>query len=299
MEIEFIPVKRKLSTIALTPGKTIFKKVWANTFRVRAAIPDYGQKISEHYAEFIGDGLADLGRRISIPFDFSSFGLIIHFDKHQEINLYDSDFVLDVKEAIRQFGPLILRNAYMSSKCRSEVHRNIFPDLNFHIDRGSNQENQYSLYCRDPFDPVQKAPRASSTLLIANIIGHLQAKKEGQNPDNHHQPLYTIFSNEDLSPLFDKILLHQPWAEPEGTGEICVLDNSTVLHASYYRERQGYPHRRSLSFLIRAGLFLFRDRPAIAGGEAPYYAGAGKRNAETGLQESGEGHDAGSGHVGR
>lgn len=247
MEIKFTSIKQELNTLALTPKKTISGKVGSpaesNTFRARAAIPDYGQKISEHYAEFIRNGLADLSRRISTPFDFSSFGLIIQFDKPQEIELYDEEFALDqdVKEAIRQFGPVILRNAYMSSKCRSEGQRNIFPDLSFHIDRGSTQDNQYSLFCRDPFDEVQKAPRESSTLLIANIIGYLQAKKQGQNPPDRLKKLYAIFDNEDLPPLFDKILLHQPWAEPEGTGEICMLDNRTVLHASYYRGAQGYP----------------------------------------------------------
>lgn len=247
MEIKFISIKQELNTLARAPGKTISGKAGgpgvSNAFRARAAIPDYGGKISEHYAEFIGNGLADLSRRISIPFDFSSFGLIIHFDEPQEIKLYDEDFALDqdVKDAIAEFGPVILRNAYMSSKCRSEGQRNIFPDLSFHIDRGSTQDNQYSLFCRDPFDEVQKAPRESSTLLIANIVGHLQARKEGQAPSDCPKKLYAIFDNEDLAPLFKTILLHQPWDEPKGTGEICVLDNRTVLHASYYRSAQGYP----------------------------------------------------------
>ncbi len=243
MEIKFISIKQELNTLTSTLEKTLSGKAGSNTFRARVAIPYYGRNISEHYAEFIGPGLADLGRRISTSFDFSSFGLIIQFDKPQEIKLYDEDFVLDqdVKEAIAEFGPVILRNAYMSSKCRSEGQKNIFPDLSFHIDRGSTQDNQYSLFCRDPFDDVQKAPRASSTLLIANIVGYLQAKKQGQNPPEHLKKLYAIFEDEDLAPLFETILLHQPWDEPEGSGEICVLDNRTVLHASYYRTAQGYP----------------------------------------------------------
>ncbi len=243
VEIKFTSIKQELSALSLTPEKTISGTTGSNAFRVWAAIPDYGAKISEHYAGLIGTGLGDICRRTSISFDFSSFGLVVAFERPQEINLYDSDLVLDqdAKEAIRQFGPVILRNAYMSSKCRSEGQRNIFPDLSFHIDRGSTQDNQYSLFCRDPFDEIQKAPRESSTLLIANIVGHLQAKKEGQAPPDQPKKLYAIFDNEDLAPLSDKILLHQPWDEPEGTGEICLLDNRTVLHASYYRKGQGYP----------------------------------------------------------
>jgi len=241
--IKFNLLKQALNGIAAAPEKTLTSHAGGNAFHVRAAIPDYGGKISEHYAGLIGNGLAEICRRTSIPFDFSSFGLVVAFDRPQEIDLYDQDFVLDedVKEAIAQFGPVILRNVYMSSKCRSEGQRNIFPDLSFHIDRGSTQENQYSLFCRDPFDAVQKAPRESSTLLIANIVGYLQAKKEGQTPPDRPKKLYAIFGNEDLAPLFETILLHQPWDEPEGTGEICILDNRTVLHASYYRGAQGYP----------------------------------------------------------
>ena len=161
----------------------------------------------------------------------------MEFDTAQEIEGYDQNHALsdNVKELLRQFGPLIIRNAYMSSKCRAEGQRNIFPDLRFHIDRGSTQENQYSLFCRDPFDPEQMAPRKSSTLIVANIVAFLQAHQEGQNQTNPHQTLYTIFNNEDLDALFGKIIAHQPWAVPKGTGEICILDNRTVLHSSYYR----------------------------------------------------------------
>lgn len=243
MEIKINIEDQYLSAISQNPETPLKAHIGGAACGIRLAIPDYAGSITEHYADVLGSGLTDVCRRTSVPFDFSSFGLIIEFDIPQEVGIYDKDHVLDesVKNLLRQFGPMILRNAFMAEKSRAEGQRNIFPDLKFHIDRGSTQDNQFSLFCRDPFDDVQKAPRTSSTLLIANIVGYLQAKKEGQEPEDRPQSLFTIFNNENLDPLMDKILLHQPWSEPEGTGEICVLDNRTVLHASYYREAQGYP----------------------------------------------------------
>ena len=48
---------------------------------------------------------------------------------------------------------------------------------------------------------------------------------------------------EDVAALVGEIMVEQPWQAPEGTGEITILDNRTVLHASYYERHQdkGYP----------------------------------------------------------
>ena len=122
MTIKFSDLKQEISSLFRNPDKIVSGHVDTNTFHARTAIPDYGAKISEHYAGHIGNSLADLCQRTAIPFGFSSFGLVVAFDKPQEIELYNEDFVLDddVKDAIRQFGPVILRHAYMSSQCRSE-----------------------------------------------------------------------------------------------------------------------------------------------------------------------------------
>ena len=57
------------------------------------------------------------------------------------------------------------------------------------------------------------------------------------------QANYRIFKNEAAHELLGKVLLEHGWNEPSGTGEISLLDNRTVLHASYYRDRvtKGYP----------------------------------------------------------
>jgi hypothetical protein len=40
-----------------------------------------------------------------------------------------------------------------------------------------------------------------------------------------------------------QVLLELGWRAPAGTGEIALLDNRTVLHASYYprAQQKGYP----------------------------------------------------------
>ena len=236
--------KQTVTRLRQAPNAAVHGHLGDIPYTASIAITDYGRKIADHYADQIGaGGLAGICGRAAIPFNFPSFGMIVEFEKPIELQFYDADLVLDetLKDAIGRFGPLIFRNAYMAAKFRGEGQRNIFPDLNFHVDRGSHQDNQYSLFCRDPFDPVQKAPRESSTLILANIVAHLQSMKEGQDPESGAKTLYYIFKDEDLEPLIGGILLEQPWTAPGGTGEICVFDNRTLQHASYYRAGRGYP----------------------------------------------------------
>lgn len=229
--------------LVAAPEKPQSASTGSVSFQLSVGIADYGQKITRHYDKQVGSGLKAICQKADLPFDLTSFGLIVSFEKPLELVLYDDDLSLDetAKRIIGQFGPLIFRNAYLSNKFRNQGQRNIFPDLNFHVDRGSNQDNQYSLFCRDPFDDVQKAPRESSTLFIANIVAYLQSVKEGHAPKAGPQTLYSIFKDEDMKPLIGDIVLEQPWTEPEGTGEICLLDNRTIQHASYYRGGRGYP----------------------------------------------------------
>ena len=235
--------KQTVTRLLQDPDGFIEGQIAGVSYRARMAIPGYAEKIAAHYRSLLPAGLTEVCATAAIPFHFPGFGLVCEFEKPVELKIYDADYVLDAgfKEAIGILGPLIFRNAYLAEKCRKETHNQIFPDLNFHIDRSAGQDNQYSLFSRDPFDPVQKAPRRSSTLIAASIVGHLQAMREGQAPPNRRQTLYEVFKDEDLESLTGDILLEQPWTAPEGTGEICLFDNRTVLHASYYREGRGYP----------------------------------------------------------
>lgn len=54
---------------------------------------------------------------------------------------------------------------------------------------------------------------------------------------------YNLFDEQDTTGLIGKTLLEYRWDAPQGTGEIAVLFNGTILHASYYRRTalKGYP----------------------------------------------------------
>ena len=56
-------------------------------------------------------------------------------------------------------------------------------------------------------------------------------------------PTRDLFEGADIAAIFGNLVLDQPWTEPEGTGEIAVIDNRTVLHAVYHRDIKttGYP----------------------------------------------------------
>lgn len=235
--------KPALVALAANPREVIEGKINGSRYRAHVAIPEYANNIARHYS--CGDGLAAICRSTSIDFDFRNFGFVCEFDRPIELNLYDQDQTLDdgVREIIRQFGPVIIRNAQLPAD--GDTQRNIFGNLNFHFDRGSNQPTQYSLFIRDPLDPVQAHPRKSSTVFVANIVAHLQhAKEQRCRPEDvAWQTRYDLFLNENLEALQDDIVLEHPWTEPEGTGEISLLFNRTVLHASYYRNStvKGYP----------------------------------------------------------
>lgn len=202
-------------------------------FTSAIAIPDYADNIRRHY------GMQPDTAEIPLP--FRHFGLVVTFDRPTELDLYDEAFTLDdsARRAIEAFGPLLLRNAYLA-KANRDGQRNIFPSLRFHVDRAPPQTELYSLFCRDPFDPVQKRPRGSSTLFIANTVGLFQAQKEGQD-FARVRCSGNLFMDENVKGLIGRVILEQSWSEPQGVGEIGVLDSRTLLHASYYKKTAGYP----------------------------------------------------------
>ena len=52
-----------------------------------------------------------------------------------------------------------------------------------------------------------------------------------------------MFEEEEIAPLIGEVMLELGWRAPEGTGEIALIDNHRMLHASYYRQPcdKGYP----------------------------------------------------------
>ena len=202
----------------------------------RITIPDYGARVEKHYGRKLGT--------LGIDFPFRHFGLSIDFDKPVELAAHDEERRVDngLRALLDRFGPLTLSNAYLPDRVRASGQRNVFKSLSFHIDRGRTQDDNISLFWRDPFDPVQRQPRSSSTLVLAVATAYLQAVKEGQG-EHKFKMLYQLFEDEDIDPLIGEVMVELGWRAPEGVGEISLIDNLTVLHASYYARPKfkGYP----------------------------------------------------------
>ncbi|RED53243.1 hypothetical protein [Aestuariispira insulae] len=201
---------------------------------VNVAIPQFDQRVRNHYA-------TDQGSKDHDP-PFQDFGLVLTMNRDCLLNLLQSNETLDptIKPLLQKYGALIIRRARLEKTDTAASQRNIFPNLKFHYDRTISQGNYYSLFFRDPEDPSHCPPRTSSTLITSNAVIQLEAQRSGQW-NGHLQPWYDLFQNTDVKNLTGDILLEQTWSEPEGTGEIVILDNSTVMHASYYRQSKGYP----------------------------------------------------------
>lgn len=236
-----------LAALEREPSQRIDGRLNGSRYDARIAIPHYGDNVARHYAELLPTGLSEVCSHTSIAAPFRHFGLICEFAKPVELNIHDAELNLQpgIRELIGRYGPIVLKNAYLPADSRRADQRNIFPNLSFHFDRGANQPTQYSLFYRDPFDPEQAAPRRSSTLHAANIVLLLQSARE-----QHRAPeavpwsgRYNVFGETELRDVIDNVLLEHRWDAPQGTGEISVLFNGAILHASYYRHKdeQGYP----------------------------------------------------------
>lgn len=236
-----------LDKLTRAPDGIVEGRINGSIFSARVAIPDYRANIARHYGCGAGGKLDEICRKTQIPFGFKSFGLIITFDKPIALALHGTDMTLDdgAREMVARFGPLIVRNARLAATGPVEEQRNIFPDLNFHFDRGANQATQYTLFSRDPSDPVHRQPRASSTVFVANIVAHLQyAREQANRPEEEEwRSRYNLFQDEPIRECIGSTVVEHAWDAPEGAGEISLLYNRTVLHASYYRKRglKGYP----------------------------------------------------------
>jgi len=231
----------------LDPAREVRGTLDGVPYSAAIAIADYGDRVARHYRDIVPDGLKIACAEAEIPFGLTHFGLVVSFARPVEFGVHDEDMVLDdsIRALIARFGPVIFRNARIAATVRDRFHRNIFPHLRFHVDRGSQMPNQYSCFTRDPSVSEQRAPRASSTLFAANLVAWLEQVRcsGGTVRPAGVRSSYDIFHSAVMAPLLGNIILEQPWAAPDGTGEICVIDNRTVLHASYYKDGStaGYP----------------------------------------------------------
>lgn len=241
----FLSEKMK-SDLMNQPEKAIKGVFNGSVYSAKIIIKNYGEKIMRHYSDILNGGLQGYCQRVGVKFDYRHFGIEVQFEKPTELWLHDDSMVLvaGVHEILDRFGPVVFKNAYLTAAFRDRGHRNRFPHLNFHVDRSDKQTTHISLFTRNPFDEEQAKPRTSSTLFIANIVGHLQAVKEGliSVDEKGLKSHYDLFQGEDVDALIGELILEHAWNEPQGTGEISMQDNCRMLHASYYREmsQKGY-----------------------------------------------------------
>lgn len=238
------------NTLLRTPQTTLSSNLNRTAYHAKILIPGFRQNTQRYYQDYIETSTSDIATAKQLPVDFQDFGLHIEFEKPIELHIYDdtSTILGNVKELIQQFGLIVFQNVYLIEEHRKDGHRNRFPHLHFHRDRNQNQPTPYSLFCRDPFDPIQKEPRLSSTLFTSYLVAYLQALKERQYDiiqKQGGQSHYDLFQQEEkkqiLKDLFGSVILQHPWSAPQGVGEITIMDNRTILHASYYRSvEKGY-----------------------------------------------------------
>lgn len=229
------------------PESPLPGNVNGNKYKANILIAHYRQNVEKHYRDIIKGSLASECQNANMLLPFEHLGVQIHFDNATEVDLYDAELMINpgLCELVRQAGIVVFQNVYLQSTVREYGHRNRFPHLQFHIDRSAKQKERYSMYTRDPFDQEQKYPRTSSTLFIANIVGQLQGIKEGKIDRNTGENIITtspFFEQEPMDELIGKVVLEQRWDQAEGIGEIAIIDNATLLHASFYRDalRSGY-----------------------------------------------------------
>jgi hypothetical protein len=225
-----------LAALQRDPRAPVAGRMNGSAYSARVEIPDYGARIERHY-----------GRRpstLNMDFPFRHFGLSIAFETPVELAVHDDARRLDagLRAVLGRFGAVTLVNACLPARARTSDQRNVFQSLSFHIDRGRTQDDNISLFWRDPLDPVHRRPRSSSTLVLANAAAYLQAVKEGHG-EHEFKLLYQLFEDEEIAPLLGEVMVELGWRAPEGVGEIALVDNRTVLHASYYARPtlKGYP----------------------------------------------------------
>lgn len=236
------------------PGQSIQTQLCGLPATLTVAIPDYDQTLIQFYGSNILPNFDSAVHRSGIPCSSKHFGLIIRFEQPAVLNMHDEQMSLlgNSKTLIKHFEAVIIYNACVDEKSRDVGHRNRFPHLKFHRDRNESQPTPYSLYTRDPRDPLQCKPRISSTLFATNLVAYLQCMKERDYKQISTKGLnahYDIFFEEDMSQAINKVVLEHRWDEPEGVGEISMLDNRTTLHSSYLREGLKHGYRIGVRYL--------------------------------------------------
>lgn len=240
-ESAFVLESSLLADLSRQPNAVVTAKVSGKKCSIKIVIPHYVDQLNLFYPDNVFNDIESAKRNSGIDYDTRHFGLQLNFEEPAELYLHDEDMELVpmVKQLIKRYGVLIIKNAYLGSDVRDIGHRNRFPHLKFHYDRSVLQTTVYSLYTRNPFDEEQRQPRISSTLFIPNLVAYLQSCKESDAAKVEGKGLlsnYDLFLSENMNDVISHIAVEHDWNEPEGVGEISIIDNRTALHASYNRD---------------------------------------------------------------
>lgn len=236
------------------PSESLEGEVNGKACLFKIVSPYYVELIAKHYDRQLHHDLNYYHDHLKIPILFTHFGLCVDFKEQTELHLHDDDMLLPdtVKALLKNFGALIIRNVYLDSSVRDMGHRNRFPQLNFHVDRIPSQISYYSVYTRNPFDEEQKYPRTSSTLFIPTLVGYLQALSEGKtNLLSAHGLINNamLFNEDDIKEVLDTVAVQHAWNQPTGVGEISIINNCNMLHASYYPDIYNKGYRIGVRYL--------------------------------------------------
>ena len=243
-----------ISKLEINPEATITGNLSGNAYEIKIVIPNYTECVQTFYSPQLDHNLTHYVQKLKLPPLFKHFGVCVSFKEPVEIHLHGMDMELEssAKQLITKYGALILHNVHLDSEMRDMGHRNRFPQLNFHIDRNPHQDTHYSLYTRNPFDEEQKQPRTSSTVFIPYLVAYLQAIKEGRGSIADEDGLITrseLYTPLDIPDLLNSIILPHTWDQPEGVGEISIIDNANILHASYYPNEANKGYRIGVRYV--------------------------------------------------
>ena len=219
------------------------KLLSGSAFKLSLGIIDYEEKLIQQYKSILQPNFNGFCKRFNIPALFKDFAIIFEFRKPCELQIYNREMELEpiLKNLIAKFGVVYFKNAYLDKIARSDGHKNKFRQLSFHKDRSDIQPTPYSCFTRDPFDEMHIPPRTSSTLFIPNITGFLQMIFEKQLVDPLEFKIFNhieIYNEKNIRDFLGTTVFEVPWTAPAGTGEVSILDNRTLLHASYYRKTE-------------------------------------------------------------
>jgi hypothetical protein len=236
-------IENTLAALATSPTEKHRFHLFGKTLSAQIAIPYHNQKVTEYYRQACGANYPSISALADKEIEFAHFGLILAFEEQTVIPVCDEERHLEenLRQAVQQFGPVFIRNGIVDNLGEDFLQKNMFPGLSFHVDRGSHMENQISLFTRDPRDPDQAKPRLTSTLFMSRRATCYQAALEGKDVEDFQRCSNVfLFDDNSVEGKLGEVVLEQSWRAAEGVGEIGIIDNKAVFHASYHRGERGY-----------------------------------------------------------